>query len=481
VSAAPLSGTTRRSALIVAVAFFMQLLDGAILNTSLPLMAASLHVTPLALTTSITAYLVAAAAIMPTSAWLAQRFEARRVFMFALAGFTLASVLCAVVNGLPQLVLARVLQGLAGGLMAPIGRSLVLRQCSKNELMAATAVLVWPSLLAPVVGPPLGGAISTWLGWQWNFLLNLPVGVLGLWATWRWVPRVVNTAPPKALDWVGALWCAGAMVLLLSGLEGAAHAGTAWLAWRDPVLTLAAASVVAWMALRHLRRVAHPVISLAPLRVRTFSIATLGGGTVLVSALQATPFVLPLLFQLGFGMTAVQAGFFTLIYFVGNLSMKTITTPVLRRWGFARVMRVGSVLAAASIGACALLDGSTPVALSAVVLLVAGGLRSLQMTAMNTLAYADIEPAQQGAASALHSLCGQLAAAFAAAFSSLILGLSLHSQGRTELASADFKWALAFAALLALCASAAFWRLSPQDGAEVSGHRAGDEQAARPG
>ena len=469
--AAPPAAPTRRVALIVAGAFFMMLLDGAILNTSLPLMAQSLGVTPLALTAGVTVYLLAAAAIIPASGWLADRWEARRVFLIAMAVFTLASLGCGLSQNLGQLVAARTLQGVAAGLMAPVGRTLVLRNAAKSEVMAAIAMIVWPSLLAPVLGPPLGGFISTYASWHWNFFINLPVGLLGLYAVWRWVPRT-PVPRPAALDWLGCILCAAALVLLLMGFERGAQVGPNLADWGMPLGLALAGIVIGVLALRHLRRTPNPVVSLEPLQVRTFLIATVGGGTLFMTCMQAAPFLLPLMFQLAFGMGAVQAGLFTLAYFMGNLLMKTITTPVLRRWGFRRVMRVGGLLAAASLMGCALLQADTPLVLTVALLVASGAMRSMQMTSMNTLAFADIEPAHRGAASTLSTMCSQMASALGAALGALTLALSQIAHGRTDLAAVDFRVAFGVMAAFALIGVAGFGRLRPADGAEVSGHRA---------
>lgn len=463
--------STQGVALIVAAAFFMMLLDGAILNTSLPLMAKGLGVTPLALTAGVTVYLLAAAAVIPTSGWLADRWEARRVFSIAMAMFTLASLACGLAQSLGQLVAARALQGMAAGVMAPVGRTLVLRRAGKSEVMAAIATIVWPSLLAPVLGPPLGGFISTYATWRWNFFINLPVGLLGLWAVWRWIPRTPMARPP-ALDWRGSLLCASALVLLLMGLERGAQAGPELAAWALPLGIAVAGVVIGIVALRHLRDTPHPVVSLAPLQVRSFSIATASGGTLFMTCMQAAPFLLPLMFQLAFGMGAVEAGLMTLAYFLGNLLMKSITTPVLRRWGFRRVMTVGGTLAAATLFGCAALQGDTPLTISVALLVAAGAMRSMQMTSLNTLAFADIEPHHRSAASTLTTMFAQLAAAMGAAIGALVLALSQMAHARKALAAVDFRVAFSVMAVLALVAVAGFRRLNPDDGAEVSGHRA---------
>ena len=465
------TASTRRIALIVAASFFMLLLDGAILNTSLPNMAANLGVTPLALTTAVTVYLLASAAIMPASGWIADRFGHRRVFLIGIAAFTLASVACGLADGLVTLIAARFVQGLAAGVMAPVGRMIVLRNARKDEVMGAISLIVWPSLLAPVLGPPLGGFITTYASWRWNFFINLPVGVLGFAAVLRWIPHA-SVPRPGALDLRGAMLSAGALVMVLFGLERCAQAGARLAHWAAPAALVLGGLATGVLALRHLRRTRYPVVNLAPFEVRTFSIATVSAGTYFSMCLQATPFLVPLMFQIAFGMNAVQAGLFTLAYFLGNLSMKTITTPVLRRFGFRSVMLVNGALAALAMLACAALQADTPVAVTVALLVAAGATRSMQMTATNTLAFADIEPALRGPASTLSSVCAQLASALGAAVATLLLALSQIAHGREVLAAVDFRNAFICIGLIALTSVVGFTRLRADDGTEVSGHRA---------
>jgi predicted MFS family arabinose efflux permease len=259
-------------------------------------------------------------------------------------------------------------------------------------------------------------------------------------------------------------------VLLLLGFERGAQVGPTLADWSMPLGLALAGLVTGVLAVRHLRRTPNPVVSLAPLQVRSFVVATLGGGTLFMTCMQAAPFLLPLMFQLAFGMGAVEAGLFTLAYFLGNLMMKTVTTPVLRRWGFRRVMRVGGTLAASTLLGFALLQANTPLVLTVALLVISGALRSLQMTSMNTLAFADIEPAGRGAASTLSAMCSQMASALGAALGALVLALSQLAHGRNALVAVDFRVAFGVMTVLALIGVAGFGRLKPGDGAEVSGH-----------
>jgi EmrB/QacA subfamily drug resistance transporter len=446
----------------------MLLLDGTILNTSLPAMAAGLGASALALSAAITVYLLAGAAVLPLASWLGDRFGPRRVFVAAIAVFTGASLVCGLVQDATQLVLARVLQGLGGGLMLPVGRTLAMRDVRKEDLIAVTALLTWPALFAPVLGPPLGGLVTTYASWRWNFFINLPLGALAIALILRWVPR---DAPParRPLDLPGALGAATALILLLGGLEWIAHGVRSGQGRLAAALTLAGgAAALAW-TVRHLRRARHPVVSLAPLAHRTFRVATVTGGTFAAMCLQGTPFLLPLLFQLALGRTAVEAGALLLPYFLGNLAMKSVTTPILRRFGFRRVLVGAGALNAAAIAAFAWVGPHTAWALLVVLLAVAGCARSMLLTAQNTVMFADVAPAERGAASVLATVSMQVAAALGVAVGSLLLGLAQAARGDAHLALADFHWAFVVLGLACALATVSFARLPHDAGAEMTG------------
>lgn len=478
------STARRATTLTVAGIVFLLLLDGAILNTSLPRMAVDLGVPPLTLSAAVTGYLLAGAATTPLSPWLAERWGGRRVCLAALLGFTLASGVCGLSTSLLQLVAARVLQGASGGLMFAVGRILVLRRAGKAELMSVTALLVWPALMAPVVGPPLGGFITTYLSWRWNFLMNLPLGAVAVFAVLRFVPPD-DPAERRArpFDRLGALLTATGLGVMLAGLEASARAA-AGSAEREWALAGIAAGValLAW-DFRHLRRAAHPLISLAPFRVRTFAVSTLAAGTFSGMCIQATPYLLPLMFQLGFGLSAVAAGSLLLPYFLGNLAMKTVTTRLLRRHGFRRVLIADGVLAMFALGACGLLARDTPYPLLVGLLVVAGASRSLLFTALSTLALADIDLPERGAASTLQAVSNQLGVAFGVALSTALLAL-FQSRHGGALVERDFEFAFFALAVVGLASVAGYLRIDRDAGAEVSGRRVpatADGRSVRPG
>ncbi|MER8410621.1 DHA2 family efflux MFS transporter permease subunit [Mesorhizobium sp. M7A.F.Ca.US.010.02.1.1] len=460
----------RRVALIVAIAFFMQLLDSTIISTSLPQMGASFGVSPVAMSIGITVYMLTMAVFVPLSGWLADRFGARNIFLLAIVLFTLASLACGLSQTLTQFVAARVVQGLGSALMTPVGRILVLRNASKSELLNATALITWPALFAPVVGPVLGGFITTYLSWHWNFFINIPLGVIGLSLVARFIPGD-READPKPLDWPGFFLTSAGLALLLYGLERIAHPEDGVL---PTALLIVAGIVIGWLAVRHLRRAPHPLLDLSSFKVLTFAISTLAAGTIFRVAINATPFLLPLLFQVGFGLSPVDAGLMILAYFLGNLGMKTVTTPTLRRFGFRSVMVVNGIIASVSIMACGAVSPQTPQALVVALMLIAGLTRSMQFTALNTLAFADIDAAQRSSAATLSSMLQQVAMLFGVAVAAAILNLSQIVRDRPALDLLDFRIAFLAIGAIGLVAALRFLVLPPSAGAEVSGHSPGN-------
>ncbi|MER9629862.1 MULTISPECIES: DHA2 family efflux MFS transporter permease subunit [unclassified Mesorhizobium] len=463
---APAARQARRVALIVAVAFFMQLLDSTIISTSLPQMGESFGVPAVAMSIGITVYMLTMAVFVPLSGWVADRFGARNIFLVAIALFTLASLVCGISQNLAEFVAARAVQGLGSALMTPVGRILVLRNAPKSELLNATALITWPALFAPVVGPVLGGFITTYLSWHWNFFINIPLGVAGLALVARFIPGD-REAGAKPLDWPGFLLTSVGLAAMLYGLERIAHPEEGVL---PTVALLGTGILVGWLAVRHLQRANHPLLDLTAFKVQTFAISTLSAGTIFRIAINATPFLLPLLFQVGFGLSPVDAGMMILAYFLGNLGMKAVTTPTLRRFGFRSVLIVNGVIASLSIMACAALSPQTPQALVVVLMLIAGLSRSMQFTALNTLAFADVASPQRSSAATLSSMLQQMAMLFGVAVAAALLNLSQIARGAAALDLVDFRLAFVAIGVIGLVASCRFLALPKAAGAEVSGH-----------
>ncbi|MDB5857467.1 MAG: Major facilitator transporter [Ramlibacter sp.] len=462
---------SRRVTLTVAASFFMLLLDGTILNTSLPPMAVALNVPPLTLSAAVTVYLLAGAAVLPLASWLGDRHGMRRLFVVAIAVFTLASLLCGLAQNAPQLVLARALQGVGGGLMMPIGRTLVLQRARKEDFIRIAALLTWPALFAPVLGPPLGGLITTYGSWRWNFLLNVPLGAVAILLILRWVP-VDTPGERRPLDRSGAIGAALGLMLMLGGLEWIAHViGDGAAALPALLTTGGGIALLAW-TVRHLRRVPHPVVSLAPLAQRTFAVATASAGTFAAMCLHACPFLLPLLFQLALGRNAVSSGALLLPYFLGNLGMKSVTTPILVRFGFRNVMVTAGTCSAAAIAAFGFLSAQTPWAALVALLFFAGCARSMLLTALTSLTFADIPLAQRGAASTLSTVSTQVAATLGVAVGAILLALAQFVHGHAHLAAPDFRIAFVTMGLIHALTVLRFWSLPPSAGADMIGRPA---------
>lgn len=459
--------------LVVAAAFFMQGLDGAIMNTSLPQMAASFHVHAVDMNSGITAYILVLAILTPLSGWMADRFGARAVFASAVLIFTLASVGCGAASTLPQFIAARMAQGVGGALMTPVGRMVILRSTKPTELLRMTAIIVWPALFAPVLGPVIGGAITTYFGWRWNFLLNLPLGAIGVGLVLAIIPNYRELAR-RPLDIVGALLSGASLFLLIYGLTRLA-AGMRGL---EPVglLTLGAISGLAGLA--WFKRHANPLLDLAPVRVPTFAVTSMDAGNLFMIAMAATPFLLPLMLQSVWGYDSLQAGWWLLVYFLGNLVAKTVTTPVLRRFGFRTVMVVTGSAIALTVGACGFLERSTAPIAVGLVLFAAGATRSMQGTALSTLAFADITADKRGSAATLSSMMQQLAFAIGVALAALALNVSRDARGGGALTQLDFRIAFAFCSLLAAVGALLCLRLKADAGAEVSGWKGKPELPA---
>ena len=463
-------------ALLVAGAFFMENLDGTVIATALPQMAPALHTSPIALSAGMTAYMLTLAVFIPISGWVADRFGSRTVFAAAIAMFTFSSILCGLSNQLWQFAAARVLQGIGGAMMVPVGRLVVLRNTEKKDLMQSIAYIVWPGLVAPILGPPIGGFITTYASWRWIFFLNVPLGVLGILLTFVLVPnhRVDEKNP---LDWLGFLLSGLSCFSLMYGLDFMEQHPIAWLKV-GALWTLSAGS--AGLTVLHARRHPFPLIDLSALRIPTFATVIFGGSLFRV-AIGTTPFLLPMMFQVGFGMSAFASGLLMIALFAGNLGMKTVTTPILRRFGFRRVLVVNGALAALSIVACGLLTANMPKMLIAAVLFLGGLCRSMQFTSLNTLAFADIPSEGMTRANTFLSAVAQMSMGMGVGVGAVALQAAALIRGRapTVLTVADFHLAFFLVGAIALVAIADCVKLQRDAGAIVSGHQSGSSSYAQ--
>ncbi|QBJ79895.1 MFS transporter [Aquitalea sp. USM4] len=391
-------------ALLVAAAFFMENLDATVINTALPAMAATFAVQPVDLNIGITAYLLTLTLLIPASGWLADRLGCRRVFMASIVVFTLASLLCAMSQNLWQFASACVLQGVGGAMMVPVGRLAVLRNTPKQNLMQAIAMITWPGLVAPVLGPALGGFITTYASWHWIFLLNLPLGVLAFALAWWLIPPSADGMASSRFDWTGFLLCGTACLLLMSGLEQVGGTGQLMLA----MLCLFCVGVLLAGLWRHCRRSHAPLLDVSILRIRTYR-TTIVGGSLLRAAINTTPFLLSLMFQLGMGMDAFRSGLLLLTLFAGNLGMKVLTSRTLRRFGFRLTLLLSGLALVVLTLLIATFGPDTPWPWLVLVLLLSGMARSMTFTTLSTLAFVDVPPAQMSHANTLFNMLLRMA------------------------------------------------------------------------
>ncbi len=455
--------TDRRSraiALLVAGTFFMEILDGTILTTAAPSIGRALGVTSVSVGVTITAYLLTLAVLIPISGWIAKRFGARRVFLAAIAIFTIASVLCAMSTSLPELTVMRVLQGVGGAMMVPVGRLAVLRVTEKADLVRAIAWLTWPALAAPVIAPLAGGIITTYASWHWIFLINVPLGAVAFIAAFRLFPRENHARPPR-LDVLGLLLSCSGLGLLVSVGAMLAESQT------DGVLATVLGTLglfLVALAIRHFRRTAHPLLELTPLKIETFRVAH-AGGSVFRLTISAVPFLLPLLFQDVFGWSPVVAGLMVLVLFLGNIAIKPTTTALLRRFGFRLVLIAATLGAAVSMAGSAMLTPATPVALVVLLMFFSGVVRSIGFTGYNTIAFADVGRVDMTDANTLASTVQQVAAGFGVAVGAVALRLGGVFSGTESLAA--FRFSFAVLAALTLLSTLEAHRLTRTAGETI--------------
>ncbi len=435
----------RNIALLVAGTFFMENLDGTILTTAAPSIGKSLGVPSVAVGVTITAYLLTLAVLIPLSGWITRRFGSRRVFLVAIAVFTIASILCAVSTSLTELTIMRVLQGIGGAMMVPVGRLAVLRVTDRSDLVRAIALLTWPALVAPVIAPLAGGLITTYATWHWIFLINVPLGVIAFIAALRLIPMEPLETPPR-LDWIGLL-------LTCSGLGALVYLGSLFSEGSFGVLEIivwaVGGFVMVGLAIAHQLRTRHPLLDLRALRIETFRLSHAGGSLFRLSV-SAVPFLLPLLFQDVFGWSPVFSGAIVLFVFIGNIAIKPATTPLLRRFGFRTVIIGATTAAALSMALMSFIAASTPWWLVILLLTFSGIARSVGFTAYNTIAFADVKRVEMTDANTLASTLQQVAAGFGVAVGAIALRAGDLIVGGNGAGS----FQLAFAVLAVLTAAA---------------------------
>ena len=451
--------------LVIATALFMENMDSSIIATSLPAMAKDLGTSPVALKLAFTTYLLSLTVFLPISSWISDKYGAKRIFRYAIVVFTLASLGCAAAPNLFWLVAARALQGLGGAMMAPVGRIILLRSVPKADLINAMAWLTFPALVGPLVGPPIGGFITTYFSWHWIFWMHLPIGILGLVLT-TWLMPEQLPQPVAALDLKGFLLSGLGLSLTVFGFT---ILGRGLFNWPETMAVVCVGLLLVWAYVRHANAAPHPILDLRLLKYDTLRVS-LEGGFFYRMAAGAVPFLLPLMLQLAFNATPFQSGLITCATAAGAMSMKFLTARMLRTYGFRQLFLVNGVISCGFIAACALFTQTTPAAIIAAVLLLGGLSRSLQFTSLNSIAYADIANADIARANAVYTVNQQLSLAMGVAFAALMLDGSLWWRGADDLSQVDFAITFVVIGLLGLFALPSFYRMKQTAGSAISGH-----------
>jgi EmrB/QacA subfamily drug resistance transporter len=462
------STNIRVTAAVVASALFMQNIDSTAVASALPAMARSLHVPAVHLSITITSYLVALTVFIPISGWVADRFGAKRVFMAAIATFTLASMLCALSTGLGELIAARILQGVGGAMMVPVGRLLLFRRAERHELLSATTWLTTPALIGPVLGPPLGGFLTDAFNWQSVFWINVPMGVLGLVLTWRLIPSP-EPEEPKSPDLFGMVAIGASLTALMVGMETLGRGGLAPV-WSAAALAIGLALFV--LTVRHCARVPHPAVDFSLLGIPTFHVAAVAGSLFRIGA-GALPFLVPLTLQVGFGLSASLSGLISLASALGSMCMRPMTHWALQQVSVRTLLVACGVLFAAMLATCAAL---TPAWSNAAIfgLLLFGGLsRSLVFATLGALAFADVPPARMSAATSLQGTAQQFNRAMGVAVAAASMQATMALGQREHALHADFAIAFLVLAAMVLTSVPLFARLDRRAGEGIASKKDG--------
>ena len=464
---------TRIVPLIVAVALFMENMDSTVIATALPAIAVDIGTNPLALKLAITSYLLALAIFIPASGWTADHFGARNVFRIAIAIFICGSIGCAISHSLSDFVVARFVQGMGGAMMSPVGRLVMLRSFNKREIVAVMTWVTMPALVGPVLGPPVGGFITTYFSWHWIFVINIPIGLLGILLVTRYIPnmRGDERVPFDATGFVLAGVGIGGLAFGLS------TAGMNYLPASVVIALIGAGALSTVAYIRHARRSLAPLLDLSLFALSTFR-ASVVGGFVFRIGVGALPFLLPLLLQLGFNMTPFESGLITFSTALGAMSMKAVVPAILRQFGFRTTLIVNAVLSAAFLAACATFQPGMPVVVMMAVLVIGGFFRSLEFTSINTIAYAEIDKRNMSRATSLVSVAQQLSMSTGIAVGALVVELTMRFSDHGAITAESFPPAFLFIGALSASAALIFMGLAPDAGAELANRTPGPTEAA---
>ncbi|HYM71472.1 MAG TPA: MFS transporter [Stellaceae bacterium] len=448
--------------LVVGCAFFMEGLDSTMIAVSIPAMAKSLGESPLRLNVVIAAYLVSLAVFIPVSGWIADRLGTRIVFCAAVLIFAGGSALCGLSTNLPMLVAMRVIQGFGGAMMTPVGRLILLRSFPRASLVSAMNWMTIPAMIGPTIGPIVGGVLTGYASWRWVFYLNIPMGIIGA-VLGYYLFENYRAPAPNRFDIGGFLIAAIGLFLFEFAIE---NLGRPMIAPWIGELFFPISLVILYLYVRHARKSAAPVLDLSLLQIKTFRIGTVVGG-VCRMGLDATPFMLPLLFQVGFGFGPLEAGALTFSSTLGAMLVRTGSRSILRWFGFRWTLVAGAIGAAAITAVFAVLQADTPAWVVVVIVLLSGCVRSIQYLALNTISFADVPSALLSRSTSVSGVFQQLARGFGVALGAALLAIVATGEHVTV---GDFRLVFLLIALVPLASTIGFFRLGEEDGSEVSGH-----------
>ena len=450
--------------LIVACALFMEQVDSTVISTALPLIARDFGRDPLVLKLGLSAYLVSLAVFIPISGWMADRFGARKIFCAAIALFMISSMACGLAQSFGVFVVTRFVQGMGGAMMVPVGRIVILRSVAKEDLVTAMTYLTVPATLGPLTGPILGGFIATYFTWRWIFFINVPISIIGILLAWHFM-REFREEKVAPVDITGFLLSAAGLSLFMFGLSTI----------NDDVLprvfavaALLLGAVIIYAYVRRARHEAMPLLDFRFFRLKTFNVGV-AGGMLFRFGFGATMLLVPLLLQLGFGLSPFRSGSLTCATALGSLFLRTVTKMLLRQFGFRYMLGFNALLSAATIAGLGFFTAATPHTIIFVVLLVGGGFRVMQFTMLNTIAYAEVEVHDVSQATSLFSTTQQLSIGMGVTLGAFCLEASSWIQGHRHIVAADFWPAFLVVAVFAIASAHSAFSLSPDAGAEMAG------------
>ena len=457
----------KRESLIIALtiggAFLMENLDSTAITTAIPQMASDFKVSAVTMSMGITAYVIMLAVFIPISGWIADRYGTRSVFSTAIVGFLISSVLCGLSQSLPFFVGARILQGISGAMMVPVGRLAVLHNTEKKDLVTAIAYITWPGLAGPIAGPFLGGLFTTYLSWHWIFFINIPIGIAAIVLALKYIPKT-KPETTRPLDWVGFILSGMGLFCLMVGIELTGQDDANYL---YAGIAVVVALIILTISIWHSYKVDFPLINYSVLKKRTFRV-TIYSGTINKIVINTAPYLLPLFFQIGFGLSAFNAGLLYIASMVGNLAMKPATIYITRKFNFKVVLIINGALLALAVFLQSFFQPETPYWLIIAVLFFAGLTRSMQFSSLNTLAYADVSDEEMSNANTLYSTMQQLSIAMGISVGALFLHFAASYHGNMNSYKVeDFQLALILVAILGVLALPEYFIIKKNDALNV--------------